>query len=52
MPLVDEARFLDNSSMDNPFQQIAVLKNGNLYSDCSLVPEWAQEMLSDYLSDS
>jgi predicted ABC-type ATPase len=52
LPLVDEARFLDNSSKDNPFQQIAVLKNGNYTEVASPLPEWAQEMLSDYLPDS
>lgn len=51
LPLVDEARFLDNSSKDNPFQQTAVLKNGNYSEIASPLPEWAQEMLSDYLSD-
>lgn len=52
LPLVDEARFLDNSSKENPFQQTAVLKNGNYTGIASPLPEWAQEMLSDYLSDS
>jgi predicted ABC-type ATPase len=51
LPLVDEARFLDNSSKDNPFQQTAVLKNGNYTEIASPLPEWALEMLSDYLSD-
>jgi len=52
LPLVDEARFLDNSSKDNPFQQTAVLKNGNSTEIASPLPEWVQEMLSDYLFDS
>ena len=52
LPLVDEARFLDNSSKDNPFQQTAVLKNGNYIEIASPLPEWVQEMLSDHLSDS
>ncbi len=51
LPLVDEARFLDNSSKENPFQQTAVLKNGNYTEIASPLPEWAQEMLSDYLYD-
>ena len=52
LPLIDEARFLDNSSKNNPFQQIAVLKNGNYTEIASPMPEWAQEMLSDYFSST
>ena len=51
LPLVDEARFLDNSSKENPFQQTAVLKNGNYTEIASPLPGWAQEMLSNYLYD-
>ncbi|MDM8536741.1 dephospho-CoA kinase [Desulfobacterales bacterium HSG17] len=52
LPLVDEARFLDNSSKENPYQQTAVVKNGDYTEFVSPLPEWAQEILSDYLHNS
>ncbi len=38
--------------MTNIFTQIAVLKNGNYTEIASPLPEWAQEVLLDYLCDS
>ncbi len=43
--LVDEARLLDNSLKDNPFQQIAVLKAGEWEEISSPMPEWARSLL-------
>lgn len=45
LPLVDEARFLDNSYRDNPFQQIVVLKNGKIQILVSPLPVWAENMI-------
>lgn len=47
LPLVDEARLLENSSRKNPFQQIAVVKAGRVDLLISPVPSWAKELLSD-----
>lgn len=49
LPLCDQASILDNSRADNPFQQIAVIRNGCLELKQATVPEWCQELLSDYL---
>ena len=40
--LVDEARIIDNSSKDNPFQQIVVMKSGNYEAKADSLPEWWQ----------
>jgi predicted ABC-type ATPase len=45
LSIVDEARILDNSSKDNPFQQILVMKSGNFESKADLLPEWAKNLL-------
>lgn len=49
LPLCDRAYILDNSSADNPFRQIAVLRHGQLTIKQPSLPEWAQAMLTDYL---
>ncbi len=46
LPLMDEARFLDNSSRENPFQQVAVIKPGRVEWQCNPCPDWALQMLS------
>ena len=45
LSLVDEARILDNSSKDNPFQQIIVMKSGNYEVKAEPLPKWARELL-------
>jgi len=45
LSIVDEARILDNSSKDDPFQQIIVRKSGNYEVKAELLPEWARELL-------
>ncbi|OEU46426.1 MAG: hypothetical protein BA862_10075 [Desulfobulbaceae bacterium S3730MH12] len=47
LSLVDEARLLDNSFQDNPFQQVAVLKSGKCEKLISPLPEWAKSILSE-----
>lgn len=49
LPLCDQAHILDNSWVDNPFRQIAVIRNGCLELKQATVPEWCLELLSDYL---
>jgi predicted ABC-type ATPase len=48
LPLVDEARFLDNSFRDNPFQQIAILSSQKSKPMISPLPKWAIQILGDY----
>jgi len=48
IPLADEVRFLDNSHRDNPFSQVAVIKNGAFERLFDPLPEWAAEMLRDF----
>lgn len=46
LPVVDSAFILDNSSHDNPFRQIAVVRLGRKRILCDDPPRWAQDMLS------
>jgi len=45
LPLVDEARLLNNSLRDDPFKQIVVLKSGEYEALVSPLPEWVKELL-------
>ncbi|MCP3887772.1 MAG: dephospho-CoA kinase [Desulfobulbaceae bacterium] len=45
LSLVDEARILDNSSKDDPFRQIIVMKSGNYEIKKHPLPEWAKNLL-------
>ena len=47
LPLCDFSYFLDNSRLDNPFQQVAVIRNGQINLIKEPVPTWAVELLSD-----
>jgi predicted ABC-type ATPase len=45
LSLADEARILDNSSKDDPFRQIIVMKSGNYEIKVNPLPEWAKNLL-------
>ena len=45
LSIVDEAIILDNSSKDDPFQQIIVMKSGNYETKTDPLPEWARDLL-------
>ena len=45
LSIVDEARILDNSSKDHPFQQIIVMKSGNYEAKADPLPRWARDLL-------
>jgi predicted ABC-type ATPase len=45
LSIVDEARILDNSSKENPFQQILVMKSGSFEAKAGPLPEWAKGLL-------
>jgi predicted ABC-type ATPase len=47
LPLVNEARLLDNSCRDNPFQQLAIIKLGRREWINDPLPPWAEEILRD-----
>jgi predicted ABC-type ATPase len=49
LPLCDYCYLLDNSRLDNPFQQIAVIRNGRITARDKLLPKWATMLLIDYL---
>jgi predicted ABC-type ATPase len=47
LPLVDEARLLDNSFRDVPFKEVALVRKGRRIRTTSPLPPWAEEMLRD-----
>jgi len=49
LPLVDMAKFYDNSSHNHVFKSVALLNKGQLLKQINVLPEWAARMLSDYL---
>lgn len=46
LPLVDQARLLDNTFHDQYFRQVAVLKHGHLVWKAASVPDWAHLLLA------
>ena len=48
LPLVDEAWLLDNSSGQNRFQQIAIIKSGYCEKKVNQLPAWAMDLLPEY----
>jgi len=49
LPLCDEVRILNNSRIDNPFQQVAVIRNGQTIQQGIPLPDWAKDLLECYL---
>ena len=47
LQLVDEARLLENSSYDKPFQQIALIRKGRRIQTIDPLPSWAKDLLKD-----
>jgi predicted ABC-type ATPase len=45
LSIVDEARILDNSSRDDPFKQIIVMKAGHFEAKVNPLPKWAGSLL-------
>ncbi len=45
LSIVDEARILDNSSRNDPFLQIIVMKAGNYETKANPLPKWAENLL-------
>ena len=49
LPLCDDVYLLDNSRADAPFRSVAALRGGRLVLKQQPVPQWAREILTDYL---
>ena len=49
LPLCDQVRILNNSRIDNPFQQVAVIRNGQTIQQEVPLPDWAKDLLEHYL---
>ena len=45
LSIADEARILDNSSKDDPFKQMIVMKSGNYEIKSNPLPEWARDLI-------
>ncbi len=45
LPLADEARLLDNSFRDNPYRQVALVKQGQRLESIDPLPKWAEDLL-------
>lgn len=51
LQLADQSYILDNSSLDHPFRQIAVLSEGRAEQKVTPLPVWAGSLLSEYLTN-
>lgn len=49
LPLADEAHLLDNSRSDQPLRRVACLDAGRVTAYDNPLPDWARELLGDYL---
>jgi len=47
LPLVDEARILNNSLRDDPFRLVAVVKRGRRAWSSDPLPDWAEQIMED-----
>ncbi len=45
LPLCDHVRLLDNSSIDNPFKQVAMVRNGDITELEIPLPDWAHKLM-------
>lgn len=45
LPLVDQARLLDNSCHDDPFQQVAIIQKGQCQWHIEPLPGWARRII-------
>ena len=52
LPLCDRVYILNNSSADNPFQQVAAISSNHINFQQHTMPDWARELLADYLIEN
>lgn len=45
LPLCDQVRILDNSSIENPFRQVATVRSGSVSIHMQTLPKWALDLL-------
>lgn len=48
IPLCDQVRILDNSRCDDPFKQVATIRDQHLQKHQNPLPAWASDLLSDF----
>jgi len=48
LPLCDQVYILNNSRIDSPFQQVAVIRNGQKIEQKISLPDWAKDLLENY----
>ena len=48
LPLCDQVYILNNSRIDSPFQQVAVIRNGQKIQQKISLPDWAKDLLENY----
>ncbi len=51
LPLADVIQIYDNSYFNTPFKIIAELRNGKYKQRVNKLPEWAKQVLADYISE-
>lgn len=51
LPLCDHVYILDNSRADNPFQQLAVIRDGQIIFRHNVMPDWCRVLLLDIGAD-
>lgn len=47
LPLVDTVRIMDNSSLADPFKQVASIRMGRKHTIADPLPAWAEELLRE-----
>ena len=48
LPLCDRCYFLDNSRLDNPFQQVVEIDNGQVMLKATSLPDWVKSLLVNF----
>ncbi len=51
LPLCDRVYILNNSSINDPFQQVAAIRGKQVNLHQHTMPDWARELLADYLME-
>lgn len=51
LPLCDRVYILNNSSINDPFQQVAAIRGKQVNLHQHTIPDWARELLADYLME-
>ncbi len=45
LPLCDQVRVLDNSSLERPFVPVLTIKQGSVMKHCDMLPLWAERLV-------